>query len=272
MSILKKVKETKKSLSLKNFKPEFAIVAGSGLDSIKNNFNIIKSIKYSKIPNFLNTTTAGHCGELNFCSYKGIDFLLLNGRAHYYEGHLPQEVVYPIRVLKTLGVKKLILTAAVGAINKEYLPGDLVLLTDHINFTGNNPLIGQNEKEFGERFPDMSEIYDKKLRKISQNVAKKNKIKLHEGVYFCVSGPSYETPAEIKAFRKLGGDVIGMSVVYEAIAASHMKMKILGLTYVSNMAAGINKKNLSHNEVLKTGSKTISDFVRIIKDVMENTK
>ncbi|MCL2145145.1 MAG: purine-nucleoside phosphorylase [Endomicrobia bacterium] len=273
MDILQKIEKTKKYiLSRSGFKAGIAVIAGSGLGQLKEEFEIIKTIKYSKIPYFAKTTVSGHAGELNFCSHKGTKFLIFSGRFHYYEGHSAQDVVYPVRIMNALGVKTVIITAAAGGINKKYKHGDIVVLKDHINFTGNNPLIGTNIDGLGERFPEMTEIYDLKLRNKSIKTAKKLKIKAYEGVYFGVTGPSYETAAEVDAYRKLGGDIVGMSVVYEAIAAAHMKMKVLGISYVSNMAAGINKTRLNHQEVLETGKKTGLNMTKIIKGVLEDIK
>jgi purine-nucleoside phosphorylase len=268
LDIFKKIQETKKVLSFKNFKPIIAIITGSGLGEISSQFDIYKVIKYSKVPYFPKATAPGHAGELLLSSYNNIDFLIFNGRFHYYEGHSPQDVIYPLRVMKLLGIKTLVLTAAVGALNKKYNIGDIVVLKDHINFTGNSPLIGPNFEEFGERFPNMENVYDYSLRKKVLSIAKTLNIKAKEGIYFAVSGPAYETLAEIKAYRILGGDVVGMSVVYEATAAAHMKFNTLGLAYVSNMAAGINDKPLIHSEVLKTGERVSGNLAKIIKHII----
>lgn len=271
--ILQNIAKSKKYILPKaGFKPEFAIIAGSGLGNLKDQFTVLRTLKYSKIPHFAKTSVAGHAGELNLCSYKGTDFLIFNGRFHFYEGHSSWDIVYPVRVMKALGVETLIITAAAGGMNKKYCAGDIVFLEDHINFTGNNPLIGRNIDEFGERFPSMTEVYDAKLRNAAVKAAKKFKIRAHKGIYFGVTGPSYETAAEVNAYRSLGGDVVGMSVVYEAIAAAHMKMKVLGISYVSNMAAGISRNKLSHKDVLDIGKKTGSDMTKIIKEVLESTK
>jgi purine-nucleoside phosphorylase len=269
LNILKRIQETRKViLSEKNFKPAIAVIAGSGLGEISLQFDIRKVIKYSKIPHFPKATAPGHVGELLLCSYRGVDLLIFNGRFHYYEGHSPQDVIYYVRVMKFLGIKTLVLTAAVGALKKKYDVGDIVVLKDHIDFTGNSPLIGSNFEEFGDRFPNMENVYDYALRKKALNMAKKFNIKAKDGIYFGVSGPAYETPASVKAYRMLGGDVEGMSVVYEATAAAHMKFKILGLAYVSNMASGINDKPLSHEEVLAGGKKVSKSLAKIIKHMI----
>jgi inosine guanosine and xanthosine phosphorylase family len=272
LNVLQKIEKTKKYiLSKTGFKPSVAIIAGSGLGNLKKQFTNIKTIKYRQIPYFSKTTVDGHAGELVLCSYKGTQLLLFNGRFHFYEGYCAQDVIYPVKVMKAMGVETLVLTAAVGGMNKKYNSGDIVILKDHINFTGNNPLIGENVSALGERFPGVADVYDAPLRKNALKAAVKLKIKVHEGIYFGVTGPSYETAAEVNAFRKLGGDVVGMSVVYEAIAAAHMKMKVVGISYVSNMAAGINKTRLNHKEVLEAGKKANSGVTKIIKTVLEDS-
>lgn len=269
-TITDKIKESKKYIEkrIKNY-PTIALIVGSGLSNIKNTLKDQISISYSKIPHFKNSTVEGHVGELVYGKMNGIDVFLFNGRVHYYEGYSMREISYPIRVIKSLGVEKLIITCAVGSINKKYNLGDIVVIKDHINFMGNNPLIGKHYKEFGNRFPDMTNIYDKdEINKISK-IAKSNKINIQKGVYFAVSGPSYETPAEINAYRKLGGDVVGMSLVPEAIVANQMKMKVSALTYVSNKASGISKKSLTHEEVLQTGKKAAVSMEKIITDFVK---
>ncbi len=271
VDIHSKIQKTKKTiLSVGSFKPDIAIIAGSGLNGLKKHFKILQTIQYSKIPYFAATTVKGHSGELHLCRSKNRDMLIFSGRFHFYEGHSAQDIVYPVRVMKSLGIKTLVLTAAAGAVNRNYALGDIVLIKDHINFTGNNPLIGKHCGEFGERFPDMCGIYDGALKRKALAVAKKLKIKLREGVYFGVTGPSYETPAEINAFRILGADIVGMSVVYEALAAAQMDMKVLGLAYVSNMAAGAAKRPLSHKEVLEAGIEAGEKISKILESLIKD--
>jgi len=272
--IIKNLRESALTVSKAGFKPEVAVIAGSGLGIIKDFFKVIKTVPYSKIPHFAKTTVEGHAGEIVLCSYKNKDILLFNGRFHFYEGHSAGETIYPVRLMSALGIKTLIITAAAGALNSGLRPGEIVILKDHINFTGDNPLRGGHCKEFGARFPDMSSVYDAGLRKKALAAAKRYKVRAREGIYFGVRGPSYETPAEVKAFKKLGGDVVGMSVVYEAIAAAQSGMRVLGLAYVSNMAAGLNKRSstLSHKEVMETGQKTAKDAALLIKEVLEKLK
>jgi len=271
MNELKEISSTKAAVlkGLKNFNPQAAIITGSGLSGLEKYWTVKKEIPYSKLPYFPKTTVAGHPGKFCLCSDSSGDFIILNGRFHLYEGHSPHDVIYPIRVLNALGVNKVAITAAVGAVNKKYKPNDIVIVKDHINFTGTNPLIGAHIKKFGERFPDMSRIYSKALRDKIKISAKKNKIKTWEGVYFGVLGPSYETPAEIKAFKKLGADIVGMSVAFEAIAAAQMDMEVLGLAYVSNAAAGASNKRIAHSDVLKSGKDETDIMARLLKSFLD---
>lgn len=269
-SILFKLEKTKKFFLNKNFSiPEIAIISGSGLSDIKLSIKSPVVFPYKDIPYFKQTTAQGHIGELVIGKINNKTVWLFNGRLHYYEGYSMQDIIYPIRFIKYFGVDNLIITCAVGSINKKYNIGDIVVIKDHINFMFNNPLIGKNESFFGERFPDLTNIYDLKLRKLAINAANKNKIKIHEGVYLATSGPSYETVAEISAFSKLGADVAGMSLVPEAIAAKQMNMKILALTYVSNKASGLSETKLNHKEVLKFGKKNGLSMSKIISYVVK---
>lgn len=246
-----------------DFKPEIAIVLGSGLGALADKFCEV-SIPYSKIPNFAQSTIQGHKGALVFAEIFGKKVVMMQGRSHYYEGHTMQQITYPIKVLKKLGVKTIILTNAAGAINKTFKPADLMIITDHINMMGQNPLIGKNDDEFGERFPDMSEIYDKELIKNLDNCAKKLNINLKRGVYIAYSGPSYETPAEIKMARLFGADAAGMSTVPEAIVANYCGMKVLGISCITNYASGVSTKKLNHQEVIETSDSARDKFIKLI--------
>ncbi len=248
--------------------PEIAVITGSGLSEITDIIKNKTTIPYGKIPGFMKSTVAGHKGELVFGSYNDKSIIVLNGRFHFYEGYTMKQISYPVRFLKELGVKTLIITCAAGAINKKYKIGDVIAVKDHINFTGDNPLIGEHFESFGERFPDLSSVYDKDLLKKAKTAALKNKINFHYGTYFAVKGPSYETPAEIAAFSKLGGDIIGMSLIAETITAAQANLKVLALTYVANKAAGLSKDKLTHAEVLKTGIKAGSDITKIIQSII----
>lgn len=268
--MLKKIEESKNYILNKiKIYPKIAIIGGSGLSNIKNSITEQTIIPYSDIPYFKNSTVQGHKGELIVGKLNNIEVFFFNGRVHYYEGYTMHEISYPIRVIKSLGVENLIITCAVGAINKNYNPGDIVLIKDHINFMGDNPLIGTHYTEFGERFPDMSNIYNEDLRKKIKDIAEKENIKIQEGIYFAVSGPSYETSAEVSAFAKLGGDVVGMSLVPESIPACQMGMKVIAITYVSNKASGLSDEKLSHEEVLAIGKNTSIKMETIIRQFVQ---
>lgn len=254
--LLEKVQEAKQFLSGKMpANPELALVLGTGLGGIANLVENPSRISYSQIPNFVKSTVAGHKGELVGGKLFGKDIIIMQGRMHYYEGYSLAEVTFPMRLMAALGVKAVILTSAVGGINRKYNAGDIVFIKDHINMMGDNPIRGPHEEGLGERFPDMANIYTKEYRKIMLDIAKKEKIAAYEGVYLAVSGPSYETPAEIKAYKKLGADVIGMSVAPEAIVCKQAGMRLLCTSYVANLAAGVNFGALSHAEVMEMGSK-----------------
>ena len=266
--LLKQLQKTKSFIRKKiKTNPKIAVILGSGLSNIQNQLENSISISYGKIPYFKQSTVEGHNGQLIFGKLNSTDIMLMSGRLHYYEGYTMQDISYPIRLMKCLGIEYLIITCAVGALNKKYNVGDIVAIKDHINFLG-NPLIGKHYNQFGNRFPDSSNIYDNKLIKIAKQISVKNKIKFHEGIYFAVTGPSYETPSEVKAFQKLGGDVVGMSLVPESITASQMNIKVLALTYVSNKAAGVSPEKLSHNEVLSLGKKASVSLEKIITAVI----
>lgn len=269
--IISQLKKTK-SYIFKNIKtkPKVAVLTGSGLSDIKDLIKNQKTISYSKIPYFRQTTVAGHKGELVFGKIDNTDVILLNGRFHYYEGNTMQDITYPVRVLKELGINTIIITCAVGAINKKYSVGDIVAIKDHINFMVDNPLIGKHFEVFGDRFPDISNVYDTNLINQIKKTAASNKIKLHTGVYFAVKGPSYETASEISVFRNLGADVVGMSLVPEVIVAGQMNMKVLALTYVANKATGISKQKITHEEVLNIGKKTGIKIAKLIKAVIKD--
>ncbi|MDD3064683.1 MAG: purine-nucleoside phosphorylase [Endomicrobiaceae bacterium] len=270
-NILLNLKKTKSYIiKFSKFKPKTAIILGSGLSGIKDLIKEQTSIPYSKIPGFKQTTVKGHKGELVFGKINDKEVLLLNGRFHYYEGNSMNDITYPIRVIKELGINTLIITCAAGAINKKYSNGDIVVIKDHINFMFDNPLIGEHFEYFGERFPDLSAVYDINLINSAKKAARTGKIKLHTGVYFAVKGPSYETASEISAFRKLGADVIGMSLAPEAIVAGQANMKVLALAYVSNKAAGVSKNKTTHCEVLDTGKKTGIKMANLIKNILKD--
>lgn len=266
---MEKIKETVDYLNLKtnNFKPEIAIILGSGLGCFCDNLDGI-SVKYNEIPNFGESNVLGHKGELLFCEVEGKHAVVMQGRFHYYEGNSMQTCTYPIKVFKQLGVKTLFITNAAGAAHKWFDVGDVMLITDHINFMGSNPLIGKNDDSLGERFPDMSNCYSKELQELALKCAKDLDISIKQGVYFAVSGPSYETAAEVRAYRTLGADVIGMSSAPEAIMANYLKMNTVGFSLVTNHATGVSDKKLTHEEVIETGKKSGLKICSLIKKMV----
>ncbi len=233
--------------------PRFAVVLGSGLNELAERLPDGVAIPYERIPHFPRTTVAGHAGKIIVGDLHGAAVLMLQGRFHYYEGHDLEAVTFPVRVLQRLGVGTLILTAATGGIRSDLHPGDLLLLADHLNLLGVNPLRGINDDRLGNRFPDMTEVYSARLRSIAREEAERLGIDVKEGVYACMPGPSYETPAEIRMLRTIGADVVGMSTVPEAIVARHAGMEVLGIALVSNAAAGVLGTPITHEEVLEAG-------------------
>ncbi len=251
--------------------PRLALILGSGLGALAEKVRVDAKIAYHDLPGFAAPSVSGHKGELLVGDLNGKKVLVFSGRMHFYEGHEPIRCTLPVRLAARLGAGVMVLTSAVGGINKSYRAGDSVLIKDHMNFMGVNPLRGPHDTQLGARFPDMTECYPADLRALAKKVAKKNKITLREGIYLALSGPSYETPAEIRAFRKWGGDVVGMSLVPEAIVARQAGLKTLGICYISNMAAGVSNKTLNHEEVLEMGliagkklSVLLEDIVREI--------
>lgn len=252
-----------------NFEPEIGIVLGSGLGDLADKYCDI-AIPYSNIPHFAKSTVQGHKGQLVFADINGRKVIMMQGRNHFYEGHSMSDVTYPIKVMKKLGVKTLILTNAAGAVNKSFRPADLMVITDHINFMGTNPLIGRNDENFGVRFPDMSEVYSKNLIKIVDAAGRLLKLDLKHGVYMATTGPSYETPAEIKMARFMGADAIGMSTVPEAIVANYCGIEVIGISCISNYATGVSTKKLSHEEVIETTDKVKAKFKELVLLVLKN--
>lgn len=248
---------------------DIAVVLGSGLGDYVEALQDARMIPYSEIPGFPASTVAGHAGELWAGTLHGKRVLMMRGRFHSYEGHPLSDVVLPIRAMARMGVKDLILTNAAGAVNVDFAPGDLMLITDFINFSGKNPLTGPNIDELGPRFPDMSRAYDKRLRAIAAEAAAERVITLREGVYAWFNGPTYETPAEIRMARVLGADAVGMSTVPETIAAVHAGMRVLGVSCLTNMAAGILDAPLSHQEVMETGERVRGTFRTLLDGVIE---
>lgn len=251
-----------------NFKPEIGIILGSGLGDFVQNFESI-SVPYSEIPGFETSSVQGHAGKLVFAEVKGKKTVMMQGRYHFYEGHPMERVVYPVKVMKNLGVKTLIVTNAAGAVNVNFKPADLMIITDHINFMGTNPLIGKNDDELGTRFPDMSEVYKKELVSLAKECAKGLGIDLQTGVYAACTGPSYETQAEINMLRTLGADAVGMSTVPEAIIANYCSMKVLGISCITNATAGTKTGSLSHEEVVETANIAKNNFQNLLLKIIE---
>ena len=245
--------------------PVVGVVLGSGLGAFAERLSKRTAVPYGRIPNFpASTGVVGHAGQLVLGRVGKAAVVVLSGRVHFYEGHSMSDVVFPVRVLARLGVKAVVLTNAAGGVRLTYRPGDLMLISDHINFFGHHPLIGPNDEALGPRFPDMTNVYDPALRKIVKGVARAQKIPLREGVYLGNSGPSYETPAEIRAFRRIGADAVGMSTVPEALALRHAGVRVSGISTITNMAAGILKQPLVHTEVLETTRRVSERFVRLL--------
>ena len=241
------------------------LILGSGLGAFAEGLEEATAIPYQEIPHFPVSTAAGHSGRLVVGRCQGVPVAALQGRAHFYEGYSLQEVVFPVRVLARLGVKVLTVTNAAGGINRRLRARGLLLIRDHLNLQGSNPLLGPNEERFGPRFPDMTEAYSKQLIALAKKVARKQRLRLFEGVYAAVHGPSYETPAEVRMLGRLGADVVGMSTVPEVIAANHMGLKVLGISCVTNMAAGLSGKKISHDEVLEAGERVGKQFAAFLR-------
>lgn len=252
-----------------NFKPEIGIILGSGLGELADEY-CDYAVPYNEIPGFVKSTVKGHKGRLVFAEINSKKAVMMQGRNHYYEGHSMQEITYPVKVMKALGVKTLILTNAAGAVNESFSPSDLMIITDHINHTGSNPLIGANDETMGERFPDMTEVYKKYLIELAEKCAQKLGIDIQKGVYWANSGPSYETPAEINMIRTLGADAVGMSTVPEAIVANWCGMNILGISCITNSASSITGEKLSHEEVIDAANNAKTKFKSLILEIVRN--
>ncbi len=271
MDYVQMVKESVDFLKSKvKSNPKVVIVLGSGLSVIKESLTDQTKIKYSEIPHFPVSTAPGHAGELIFGKWKGVDTVLMNGRFHFYEGYSMKEVTMAIRVFQIMGIKYLFLTNAAGGLNHTFEPGHPMIITDHINFMGDNPLIGKNIDEWGVRFPDMSEAYNSKLISMAEEAAKELLIPYYKGVYVAVSGPSFETPAELRMFRFLGADAVGMSTVPEVIVANHGGIKVLAVSAITDRAIPEGLKPLTAEEVLEVANKTGIQIAKIFESVIEN--
>jgi purine-nucleoside phosphorylase len=249
-------------------RPRVGLVLGSGLGAFADDLTNATRISYAKIPHFAQSTVVGHAGALAIGKVGDVPVAVMQGRVHFYEGYSQKEVVFPMRVLRQLGIRAVILTNAAGAINREYSQGALVVIRDHINLQGTNALIGPNDDRFGPRFPDMTQAYWKPYREIALKEAKRLGIGEHEGVYAAMTGPSFETPAEIRYLKTIGADLVGMSTVPEVIVANQMGMRVLGISCATNMAAGILDQPLSHTEVMETGERVKGQFVALLRAVI----
>ena len=251
-----------------DFKPEIGIILGSGLGDLADEYCSM-SISYSEIPGFEVSTVSGHKGRLVFAEINGKKVVMMQGRFHFYEGHPIQKVVFPVKVMRKLGVETLIITNAAGGVNPNFRPSDLMIITDHINYMGVNPLIGKNDDSMGERFPDMSEVYTLSLVDLTKKIGRKLGIDLQEGVYMALTGPSYETPAEVRMARVIGADAVGMSTVPEAVTATWAGMKVLGISCICNSAAGVSTVGLSHADVIHAANVAKDRFKTLVKEVIK---
>ncbi|MFS7403647.1 purine-nucleoside phosphorylase [Carnobacterium maltaromaticum] len=246
---------------------EIGLILGSGLGELGDEVENAIQIPYETIPNFPTSTVEGHAGQLVYGTLGGKKVLAMQGRFHYYEGYSLEMVTFPVRVMKTLGIHSVIVTNAAGGLNLNFTPGELMLITDQINFTGVNPLIGPNDNEMGVRFTDMSQAYDKEYQEIVRNVAKEMNLDLKEGVYMGFTGPTYETPAEIKMARVIGADAVGMSTVPEVIVARHSGLRVIGVSCITNLAAGM-QASLNHAEVVETTERVKESFKTLVKNIL----
>jgi purine-nucleoside phosphorylase len=267
--MLQKIKETVEYLETKfQRKPEIGIILGTGLGGLVNEIEIHHTIPYEFIPNFPVSTVEGHRGQLLSGSMSGKNIIALQGRFHYYEGYSMQELTFPIRVMKFLGINILILSNASGGVNPDFEIGDLMIIHDHINLMKDNPLIGKNEEEIGTRFPDMSNAYDPELIAMAMEIAEKNNIKLQKGVYAAVSGPTFETPSEYRYIRIIGADAVGMSTVPEVIAARHMGLKCFAFSVISDLGVPGKIVEITHKDVIQAASAVEPKMTKIIKEMM----
>jgi purine-nucleoside phosphorylase len=249
--------------------PTIGLILGSGLGVLADEVQDAVKIPYNDIPEFPVSTVEGHAGQLVIGTIQDVPVIAMQGRFHFYEGYSLEKVTFPVRVMKELGIETIIVTNAAGGINESYNPGDLMLISDHINNFGTNPLIGPNDSELGVRFPDMSTAYCPKLRALAKDVASELNIAVQEGVYVGNTGPTYETPAEVRMLRVVGGDAVGMSTVPEVIVARHAGLRVLGISCISNMAAGILDQPLHHDEVIETTEKVKKQFLALVKEIVK---
>jgi purine-nucleoside phosphorylase len=259
-------------LAKTGLRPKVGVVLGSGLGAFADELSDALRVPYSRIPSFPRSTAIGHAGQMVIGKAGDIPVAAMQGRVHLYEGYSAEQVAFPVRVLGRMGIRALIITNAAGGINTKYEQGTLVVISDHINLQGQNPLVGENDERFGPRFPDMTQAYWKPYREMALRAARKLGKTVHEGVYAGLLGPSYETPAEIRYLRTIGADLVGMSTIAEVIAARQMGIKVLGISCVTNMAAGILDQPLDHQEVLDTAERVKGDFVGLLRGVLGDVR
>ena len=252
--------------------PQIGLILGSGLGVLGDEIENPIKISYDEIPNFPVSTVEGHKGQLVIGKLEGKTVIAMQGRFHYYEGYTMKDITFPVRVMKELGIETIFVTNAAGGSNKSFKPGDLMIITDHINLGGYNPLIGKNDDRLGVRFPDMSSAYNREYIDIAKKCAKELDINIKEGVYALFTGPVYETPAEVRMASVLGADAVGMSTVPEVIVASHSNLKVIGISCITNMAAGILDQPLNHEEVIETTQKVKSEFLNLVKSIVSEIK
>lgn len=264
MNCLKSIREKT------DFQPEVALILGSGLGDYADEIRIVDTVSYNDIEGFPVSTVSGHKGRFVFGFVGKVPVVIMQGRVHYYEGYPMSDVVLPTRLMGLMGAKKLLLTNAAGGTNPDFVPGDFMMITDHITTAIPSPLIGKNIDELGPRFPDMSEVYSKRLRQVIRDSADSCGISLKEGIYVQFSGPNYETPAEVRLAKLWGGDAVGMSTACEAMAARHMGLEVAGISCITNLAAGISTRELDHKEVQETADRVSSDFKRLVTSVIQN--
>lgn len=271
MGLVNQINEAVEKINLlSDGAPKIGLILGSGLGDLAEEIQNPIRIDYKDIPHFPESTVEGHAGKLVIGDLHGKTVVAMQGRFHYYEGYSMQEVTFPVRVMKGLGVENLIITNACGGMNASFQAGDLMLITDHLNMTGANPLIGPNEKDLGSRFPDMSQAYTPELIDLAKQTAQSLGITIQQGVYAGVTGPTYMTPAELIMLRELGGDTVGMSTVPEVIVASHMKMKVLGISCITDMAIGEELEPLTHEQVVEVANRTKPKFMNLVKEVVSS--
>ncbi|WP_368504621.1 purine-nucleoside phosphorylase [Alkalihalophilus sp. As8PL] len=272
-NMLDKIKQSATYLEGKlSTKPQIGLILGSGLGELADEIEDAVKIPYSDIPNFPVSTVEGHAGQLVIGTLHGKDVVAMQGRFHYYEGYTMQEVTFPVRVMKQIGVELMVVTNACGGMNKNFAPGDLMIITDQLNMTGDNPLIGANFEELGPRFPDMSSAYTTQYVDFVEQTASNLDINVQKGVYAGVTGPTYMSGAELVMLRNLGGDVVGMSTVPEVIVASHASMKVIGISCITDMAIGEDLKGITHEEVVEVANRTKPKFIKLVKEIVSTVQ